>query len=597
MNRRKGERIKRRIPCEFDYEGRTHNGIVVDLSARGVLLQTELIIDPGCELGLRLRAEQGEVAVRGRVARRRFTPAVLASLIRRGVGVRLVDVPPAYFELLGIAPEADVERVFAAVPREAPEAAPGPAPGPFVIDLRLEAEATLPLVDASPERMEDEEAGPFGPFEAPAPAPEEPEAALASAWEAPSEPGPTVGAAGEPPAAASWPPSLHRADALLIDEGELDDVHALLEAVGADPIRQRTPAESGFSFTGWEVPPRLIVASARSALRLSVGPKVEAQGIVTVVVLDSASQTLAGMLRRRGFRYLVRRPVHREALRLLLLRGLFRGRERRDAPRVPFGCEIALRLGLAPKPATLLELSRSGCRLLTAEWLDPGDRLGLRIPPAVTGNRPLGLAARVVRSERRRGAEAEQRVALALRFDRLAPEQRARIEALLAAHALGPPPLVRSEGATEDSGAEPTRGASLGASGDPSAPDRRRGPRAPHRTEVLALDPDLRRVCHSLLGLDLSPAGIRVEPHPELVIGDVVKLALHDAACDGSLTVEAEVARDDGPRGLWLRFAGLDAEAERGIARILARAPQLESAAAAPGEALVLAELVSAPSV
>jgi hypothetical protein len=112
---------------------------------------------------------------------------------------------------------------------------------------------------------------------------------------------------------------------------------------------------------------------------------------------------------------------------------------------------------------------------------------------------------------------------------------------------------------------------------------------------VLALDPDLRRVRHSLLGLDLSPAGIRVEPHPELVVGDVVKLALYDAACDSSLTVEAEVARDDGPRGLWLRFAALDAEVERGLASILARAPQLESSAAAPGEALVVGELLEAP--
>ena len=588
MNRRDGQRIKRRIPCEFDYEGNPQAGIVVDLSARGVFLQTELIIDPGNDLLLRLRPERPpEVAVRGRVVRRRFTPAVLASMIRRGVGVRLVDVPPAYFELLEIAPESDAERVFGVVPPEAEDAAVTP-PGPIVIDLRVHAGESL--VDASADLAletgpeADDEPGPFGSFEPPAAAPEEPEAALSGDWETlPSE---------VLQSDASWPPSLHRADALLIDEGELDDVHALLEALGADPLRQRTPELPGFSFSGWEQPPRLVVAGARSALRLSVGPNVEAQGIVTIAILDSASQTLSGMLRRQGFRYLVRRPVHREALKLLLLRGLFRGRERREAPRVPLGCEIALRLGLSRKPATLLELSRSGCRLLAAEWLDPGDRLGLRIPSAVTGNRPLGLAARVVRSERRRGTEPEQRVALALRFDRLGDEQRARLEALITAHALGPPPLARYEGieAVRDGDVEaPAEGAA-----DPAALERRRGPRAPHRTEVLALDPDLRRVRHSLLGVDLSLAGIRVEPHPDLALGDCVKLALYDAACDRSLTVEAEVARDDGPRGLWLRFPALDSEAERDLERILARAPQIESSASAPDEGLVVAELLSA---
>jgi hypothetical protein len=594
MNRRDGQRIKRRIPCEFDYEGHSHAGIVVDLSARGVFLQTERIIEPGSVLFVRLRPErQPEVAVRGCVVRRRFTPAVLASMIRRGVGLRLADVPPAYFELLGVAPEGDVERVFGVVPPGDADPASAPA-GPIVIDLRVHAGESLvaiPLADTSaapaPEgpEAEDDEDGPFGPFEAPAAAPEEPEAALGGDWETlPHE---------VPESASSWPPSLHRADALLIDEGELDDVHALLEALGADPLRQRTPELPGFSFSGWEQPPRLVVAGARSALRLSVGPNVEAQGIVTIAILDSASQTLSGMLRRQGFRYLVRRPVHREALKLLLLRALFRGRERREAPRVPLGCEIALRLGLARKPATLLELSRSGCRLLSAEWLDPGDRLGLRIPPAVTGNRPLGLAARVVRSERRRGAEPEQRVALALRFDRLGGEQRARLEALLAAHALGPPPLARDESAEAARDSAPEALAESAA--DPAAPERRRGPRTPHRMEVLALDPDLRRVRHALLGVDLSLSGIRVEPHPDLARGDCVKLALYDAACDRSLTVEAEVARDDGPRGLWLRFAALDSEAERSLERILARAPQIESSASAPGEGLVVAELLSSP--
>jgi hypothetical protein len=125
--------------------------------------------------------------------------------------------------------------------------------------------------------------------------------------------------------------------------------------------------------------------------------------------------------------------------------------------------------------------------------------------------------------------------------------------------------------------------------------ERRRGPRAWHREEVLALDLELQRVRHALLGVDLSHAGIRVEPHPELALGDRVKIALYDAACVSSLVVEAEVARDDGPHGLLLRFTALGAEAARELDRILARSPQLEISASAPGHGLVVGELLASP--
>jgi hypothetical protein len=595
MNRRGSQRIKRRIPCEFDYEGHAYAGIVVDLSAGGMFLQTDTAIEPGSELVLRLRPDRvAEVAVRGRVVRRRFTPAVLASMIRRGVGVYLLNAPPAYFELLGITQEEDAERVWDAVEDWDPKLSDDPSAGPIAIDIQIGAEelpVLAPIAEEPDAARSGAAAGEEWTFERPAPQPEaepKPDVEADEQWESLAN--------DQLPAAPAWAPeTLCRADALLIDEGELDDVHGLLEGLGADPVRHRTAETDGFS--GWEQPPRVVVAAARSALRLSVGPNVEAQGIVTIAIVDTASQTLCNMLRRQGFRYVVRRPVHPDALRLLLLRSLFRGRERREAPRVPFGCEIALRLGLMRKPATLLELSRTGCRLLTRDWLEPGDRLGLRVPAAITGNRPLALSGRVVRAERRRGVDPEQRVALALRFDRLGHETRARLEALIAAHAWGPPqlasPSASSPGAralardTRDASAAPNRS---------ERPERRRERRAWHREEVLALDLQLQRVRHALLGVDLSRAGLRVEPHPELALGDRVKLAIWDAACVSSLVVEAEVARDDGPQGLLLRFAPLDGEAGRELDRILERAPQIETSASAPGRGLVVGELLSSPN-
>jgi hypothetical protein len=306
------------------------------------------------------------------------------------------------------------------------------------------------------------------------------------------------------------------------------------------------------------------------------------------------------MLRRQGFRYVVRRPVHPEALRLLLGRALFRGRERREAARIALGCEVGLRFGLRRKPATLLELSRTGACVLSDEWVEPSDRLSVRIPSEVTGNRPLPLSGRVLRSERQRRAIGGKRVAVALRFDRLGPQERARLEALIAAHTLGPIPLERRP--ASPAARLPQRSRATGTSEAPaqvstkspvvpaSEMERRLRPRTPHRREWLALEPDLERVRHALLGIDLSPGGVRIEPHPELALGDRVRLAIYDGASGATHVVAAEAIRDDGANGILLRFLDLSEDAAREIARMVEGEPQIQAAGA--GAAVVLTELL-----
>jgi hypothetical protein len=71
---------------------------------------------------------------------------------------------------------------------------------------------------------------------------------------------------------------------------------------------------------------------------------------------------------------------------------------------------------------------------------------------------------------------------------------------------------------------------------------------------VIALDDDSRQVQHVLVGSDLSPKGLSVEPHPLLRIGDRLKLALYDAGRAEPLVLGARVARADGRRGCALVF-------------------------------------------
>jgi hypothetical protein len=104
---------------------------------------------------------------------------------------------------------------------------------------------------------------------------------------------------------------------------------------------------------------------------------------------------------------------------------------------------------------------------------------------------------------------------------------------------------------------------------DPNAPDptrfetagRRRGPRRMFRGEVVSLAPDVDRVIHTLIGRDLSRDGLRVEAHPLMALGDHIRVGLYDAYDDSTgepLIVNAVVERDDGSRGLLLRFEDTD---------------------------------------
>jgi hypothetical protein len=625
MERRGSDRIRRRVPCTFRYEDEAHQALVVDVSAGGLFLQTDAGLALGSELTLQLRDPAcGEIELRGRVVRRRFTPAVIARWIRRGVGVQILAAPERYREVLsGGEPLPDA--AWSALQDPIAPFEPLLPEAPVALDIAIDAApvCAAALPSAAPEPL-----APVEPAPEPAAEPEPPRIELAAeqppapeeaAVESPADEAPRLEIdaaprederqrleqrvrAGEPvqppaaPAPAWSTPTLCRADALLIHDGELADVESLLEAMGADTVRQSTIEPSGF--TGWEKPPRLIVASGRSALRLSMGTNVEGQGVVTIAVVDSESQTLCGMLRRQGFRYVVRRPVHPEALRLLLGRSLFRGRERRDNARVSLGCEVALRFGLRRKAATLLELSRTGCRVLLPEWVEPGARLSVRIPAPVTGNRPLILVGRVLRCERQRRSGGAHDVAAALRFDRLDVGARARLDALIAAHTLGPTPLER--GPADSRAAGEPRGRAIAASAPAPAsaapgpqPDRRRGPRSPHRREVIALEPELARVRHTLLGIDLSAGGIRVEPHPDLAVGDRVRIAIYDAAIGDTLVVDAEAVRDQGARGVVLHFRGLSEETRRRIERIVESAPQIESAGSEEGAGVVVAEMLA----
>ncbi len=101
QQKRKFEREARRIPCELRCEGTDYTGFILDISARGIFVQTTATPADDCQVRLRLRGlEDTEIEVVTRVARRRNTHRSLAALEAGGLGLRLESAPEEYFRFV-----------------------------------------------------------------------------------------------------------------------------------------------------------------------------------------------------------------------------------------------------------------------------------------------------------------------------------------------------------------------------------------------------------------------------------------------------------------------------------------------------------------
>jgi hypothetical protein len=102
MEKRKQQRTKRRMTCELVIGSHRFHAIVRDISSAGLFLQTRVKLEPSTVVEVFFSAYDGqpEVRVKARVARTRIAPPRLQSDVPGGVGLELMDVPPAFQELL-----------------------------------------------------------------------------------------------------------------------------------------------------------------------------------------------------------------------------------------------------------------------------------------------------------------------------------------------------------------------------------------------------------------------------------------------------------------------------------------------------------------
>jgi hypothetical protein len=414
---------------------------------------------------------------------------------------------------------------------------------------------------------------------------------------------------------------------LLLDDGELDDVQAILEGAGIAYGRVR-----GASIVeGMPGPTDLLVTTPRhlGAVADVADGHPDDSAPVRIVVAQEDSSELRQQLRRRGFDYIVRRPVHPEALRLLVLHALYSGEERRTEPRVSIGCEITFKSGLIPRTAILADLSTRGCRLLMRRPLDMGRRLKLHLPVALGASEPIAIRGQVVRSRFDDKIGDNGMFSVGVCFEKVPSGVRQELEWIIEARSEGPFSLDEGKSVADEeadvfetrgireipasnlradpryepelgeqdddsaAGAEPAEEKPLAEVGDDgsdestttterpawdavvaSLSDRRRVRRAAFAAKVPAFGSRALRV---LVGRDLSLEGMRVEPNPELSVGDRLHLAIYGNPDEEPFLVWATVQRDDGERGIAIAFDELEAAVAEQLEKLVVSLPTVEA--------------------
>jgi hypothetical protein len=238
--------------------------------------------------------------------------------------------------------------------------------------------------------------------------------------------------------------------ALILDDGELNDVQEILEELGVEFGRVR----GGAIVSDMPPPKALLVATPRriSAVAQSDGPPQAEGAPVRIVVVTEDSNTLREQLREIGFDYLVRRPVHPEALRLLMMHGLYCGEERRREPRVAVGLEVSFRTGELPRRATLVDLSIGGCRLLSTYSLEADKQIRVNLPESVGATEALTIDGRILRTGFDKRLGTDGMYSTAVKFEDLPADVRNELEWIIEDR-VGGPPVVHD---TESAGAERT---------------------------------------------------------------------------------------------------------------------------------------------
>lgn len=380
---------------------------------------------------------------------------------------------------------------------------------------------------------------------------------------------------------------------LLFHDGELADVRSLLEGLGTPFVERHgvlLPEDQGRGFD-------LAIATPQRMLDLRFA-RGEARPVL-IAICDADSRSLRKSLSRAGIQLMVRRPVHPTVLRALVLHAIYRGPEKRRNPRVSIGAQIHFRAGWRKRPAMLADLSTGGCRLITHHPVEARKSITLSIPADVAGGKSFSIKARVLGEV----GESEEGHILTATFVNLKKKHLLLLKRAISTHASGPATYewqdeapvskgadaVPAEAEAEATDTAPAPMPVAEAPEDSEGAERRVDARRTIDRRVIALGEEATRV---LMGRDISLGGMRVNPSPLLVVGEDVRLAIHVGGQELPLVVTAKVHRDDGDRGVVLRFHELPPDSSRVLNEMLDALPLLVEPGASDPSGMIVSEII-----
>jgi hypothetical protein len=383
---------------------------------------------------------------------------------------------------------------------------------------------------------------------------------------------------------------------LVLDDGELEDIQLMLQEMEIPFARVR-----GGAIVAGSRPPRdLLIATPRriDAVRTAVIGVIDPP--IRVMVVNEDSNEMRSQLRRSGFDYLVRRPVHAEALRLMLLHCCYKGEERRREPRVAVGVEVSFRVGLASRAATLVDLSSRGCRLLSSHPVELGKHITVEIPEALDhGGELLQLTAHVVHAQDADTAGSDA-FWIGCEFEKVDEAAQDALALIIEDHERGPAKLRTSAPSaappTVVAAPPATRSRDRAGQRAITCNDRRRERRVAYSQTIPAF---AERALRVLVGRDLSVGGMRVERNSDLWLGDHLQLAIYGEAGKEPMLVWGRVERSDGDNGLVIRFDPLEESTQARLERLVSSLPSIESLHDSEAEAMgtVLSEILLTEAV
>jgi hypothetical protein len=120
---RVAKRARRRLACRIVHGRQRFSGVILDLSASGMFVQTSAKPRPGEAVGIEisLPGHREPLRVDAEVARLRLVPGQLVIVAQGGVGLRITSAPEAYFAFLSAVLPA---KLAAPAPESADAAAP-----------------------------------------------------------------------------------------------------------------------------------------------------------------------------------------------------------------------------------------------------------------------------------------------------------------------------------------------------------------------------------------------------------------------------------------------------------------------------------------